>query len=67
MNEKPSYERAIEIIRDFMSYTADRFGSYPLDESATLEKFKTIGFTDDELCYFGYRNLLEVEEESTCY
>lgn len=60
---EPSYERAIEIIRDFMSYTADRFGSWRCNEYETFSKFKDIGFTDEELCYFGYEDLLELEEE----
>ena len=63
MNGKPSYERAIEIIRDFMSYTADRFGSYRYDEYETLSKFQDIGFSDDELYYFGYGDLLDLKEE----
>lgn len=58
-----SYQRAMQIIRDCLCYTADCYGSYRLDEEETLGKFRNIGLSDEEIEYFGWKELLEAEEE----
>lgn len=60
---EPDYQRAIEIIRDCLSYLADCYGSYRLDEEEALGKFRNIGLKDEEIEYFGWEELLYYEEE----
>lgn len=59
-----SYQRAMQIIRDCLCYTADCYGSYRLDEEEALGKFRNIGLSDEEIEYFGWSELLKAEEES---
>lgn len=60
---EPDYQRAIEIIRNCLCYAADNFGAYPCESDVTLEDFRNIGLTDDEIEYFGWSYLFDVEEE----
>ena len=60
---EPDYQRAIEIIRNCLCYTADNFGAYPCESDVTLEDFRNIGLTDEEIEYFGWSYLFNVEEE----
>ena len=62
-DDKPSYDRAIEIIRDCLCYMADAYGSYRMDEEETLGKFRNIGLKDKEIEYFGWKELLDWEED----
>ena len=61
--EGPNYWRAIEIIRNCLCYAADNFGAYPCESDVTLEDFRNIGLTDEEIKYFGWSYLFDVEEE----
>ena len=61
--KEPDYHRTIELIENCMSAIEDRNSHYCTDSSECLDIFREIGFTDEELCYFGYEYLLEVEEE----
>lgn len=60
---EPDYQRAMEIIRNCLCYTADNFGAYPCESDVTLNDFRGIGLTDEEIEYFGWSYLLDVEEE----
>ena len=60
---EPDYQRAMQIIRDCLCYTADCYGSYRLDEEEALGKFRNIGLSDEEIEYFGWSELLEADEE----
>lgn len=60
---EPDYQRAMQIIRDCLYYTADNFGAYPCESDVTLNDFRGIGLTDEEIEYFGWSYLLDVEEE----
>ena len=60
---EPDYQRAMQIIRDCLCYLADCYGSYRLDKEETLGKFRNIGLKDEEICYFGWDELLDYEEE----
>ena len=60
---EPDYQRAIEIIRNCLCYAADNFGAYPCESDVTLENFRNIGLTDEEIEYFGWSYLFDVEEE----
>lgn len=60
---EPDYQRAIEIIRNCLCYTGDCYGAYREDVSETLRKFREIDLTDDEIAYFGWEHLFDVEEE----
>lgn len=60
---EPDYRRAMQIIRDCLCYTADNFGAYPCESDVTLEDFRNMGLTDEEIEYFGWSYLFDVEEE----
>lgn len=60
---EPDYQRAIEIIRNCLCYTADCYGAYSLDCKETLDKFREMSLSDDEIEYFGWEYLFDVEDE----
>lgn len=60
---EPDYQRAMQIIRDCLCYTADRYGAYSMNCEETLYKFREMELTDDEIEYFGWEYLFDVEEE----
>lgn len=60
---EPDYQRAMQIIRNCLCYTADNFGAYPCESDVTLEDFRNMGLTDEEIEYFGWSYLFDVEEE----
>lgn len=60
---EPNYQRAMQIIRNCLCYTADRYGVYPEEVSETLYKFREMELTDEEIAYFGWEYLFDVEEE----
>ncbi len=62
-DNKISYNRAMQIIRDCLCYTADNFGAYPCESDVTLEDFRNMGLADEEIEYFGWSHLFDVEEE----
>lgn len=62
-DNKISYNRAMQIIRDCLCYTADNFGAYPCENDVTLEDFRNMGLADEEIKYFGWSYLFDVEEE----
>ena len=59
---EPDYKRAMEIIRNCMSYIADCHGAYSYDNRETLEKFKCV-MEDHEIEFFGWEELFDDEEE----
>lgn len=59
---EPDYKRALQIIRNCLWYTSDRYGAYNEECSETLYKFREIELTDEEITYFGYEYLFDVEE-----
>lgn len=60
---EPDYQRAMEIIRNCLCYTSDGYGAYSEDCSETLRKFREMDLTDDEIAYFGWEYLFDVEGE----
>ena len=60
---EPDYHRAIQIIRNCLCYTADNYGAYPCESDITLNDFREIGLTDEEIEYFGWEYLFDVEED----
>ena len=60
---EPDYQRALQIIRNCLCYTADRYGAYSMNCEETLYKFREMELTDDEIEYFGWEYLFDVEEE----
>lgn len=60
---EPDYQRAIEIIRNCLCYTSDCYGAYALNCSETLQKFREMDLTDEEIAFFGYEFLFDVEDE----
>ena len=60
---EPDYGRAMEIIRNCLCYTADGYGAYSLNCGETLDKFRSMELTDDEIAYFGWECLFDVEDE----
>lgn len=55
---EPDYQRAMEIIRNCMSYMADCYGAYSRDNEETLEKFRCV-MQDHEIEFFGWEELFE--------
>lgn len=60
---EPDYKRALQIIRNCLCYTVDRYGAYPYEPSEALYKIREMELTDDEIAYFGFEYLFDVEEE----
>lgn len=60
---EPDYHRAIKIIRNCLCYTADCYGAYSMDCKETLDKFREMDLTDEEIAYFGWEYLFDVEED----
>ena len=60
---EPDYQRAMQIIRNCLCYTADGYGAYAEEVSETLDKFREMELTDEEISYFGWDYLFDVEEE----
>ena len=60
---EPDYQRAIQIIRNCLCFTADGYGAWNDDCSETLYKFRQMDLTDDEIAYFGWEYLFDVEDE----
>ena len=57
---EPDYKRAMEIIRNCMSYIADCYGAYKMNDEETLEKFRCV-MEDHEIDFFGWGELFEDE------
>lgn len=60
---EPDYQRAMEIVRNCLCYTSDCYGAYAEDCKETLQKFRQMDLTDDEIVYFGFEYLFDVEDE----
>lgn len=60
---KPDYQRALQIIRNCLYYVGDCYGAYRENVYETLQKFREMNLTDDEIEYFGWSYLFDVEEE----
>ena len=60
---EPDYQRALEIIRNCLYYNGDCYSAYREDVSETLRKFREMELTDDEIAYFGWEYLFDVEED----
>lgn len=59
---EPDYQRALQIIRNCLCYTSDGYGAWHEDLSDTLHKFRMMELTDEEIVYFGWEYLFDVEE-----
>ena len=57
-----SYQRAMEIIRDWLCYIDEDCSSDILSTDTTLDKFKEMGLTDREIESLGWGYLLNEEE-----
>ena len=62
-NGEPDYHRALQIIRNCLCYIHDSYGAYSSDCYETLTKFREMELTDDEITYFGWEYLFDVEDE----
>ena len=60
---EPDYQRSVQIIRNCLCYTADNYGAYPCESDITLNDFREMELTDEEIEYFGWGYLLDLEEE----
>ena len=60
---EPDYQRAIQIIRNCLCYTADGYGAYECESDVVLYKFREMELTDEEIEYFGWGWLFDVEQE----
>lgn len=60
---QPDYQRTLEIIRNCLYYIGDCYGAYREDVSETLHKFREMDLTDEEIEYFGWGYLFDVENE----
>jgi hypothetical protein len=57
---EPDYQRAMEIIRDCLSYMAGCYNAYTYDNEEILEKFRCV-MEDHEIEFFGWEELFEDE------
>ena len=55
---EPDYQRAMQIIRNCLYWTAEGYES-----SAILKQFRDLELDDDEIAYFGWEYLFDVEDE----
>jgi hypothetical protein len=55
---EPDYQRAIQIIRNCLYWTANGYES-----STILSQFRDFELEDDEIAYFGWEYLFDVEDE----
>lgn len=60
---EPDYQRALEIIRNCLCYTADVYGAYHTTDAERLQKFRELDLTDSEIVYFGWEHLLDAEDK----
>ena len=60
---EPDYQRALQIIRNCLCLTSDCYGAYAEDCKTTLFKFRQMELTDDEIAFFGWEYLFDVEDE----
>ena len=60
---EPDYQRAQEIIRNCLCYIHDSYGAYSSDCYETLNKFREMDLTDEEIVYFGWEYLFDMEED----
>ena len=60
---EPDYQRAMQIIRNCLYCTDNSGGYYEESPSITLSKFREMELTDDEIEYFGWGYLFDVEED----
>lgn len=60
---QPDYQRALEIIRNCLCYAGDCYGVYNMGDGERLEIFRAMDLTDDEIAYFGWEHLLDIENE----
>ena len=60
---EPDHKRAMEIIRNCLCFTSDGYGAWPENCSETLNTFRQMDLTDDEIVYFGWEYLFYVEED----
>lgn len=60
---QPDYQRAIEIIRNCLCYMDNEGGYYISSPSVTFGKFREMDLTDEEIEYFGWGYLFDVENE----
>lgn len=58
---EPDYQRAMEIIRNCLSYEADKYGAYCYTAEEVLSKFRDMELKDEEIEYFGWGFLLDAE------
>lgn len=55
---EPDYQRALQIIRNCLWYTADGY-----DSSDALKRLREMDLTDEEIAYFGWEYLFDMEDE----
>jgi hypothetical protein len=60
---EPDYQRAIEIIRNCLCYTADGYGAWNEECGVILHKFRMMELKDEEIEFFGWEHLFDVEED----
>ena len=56
---KPDYNRAIQLIKNFMNVIEDKH----YERMYTLEDFYEVGLRDHEIEYFGYGHLFDVDDD----
>ena len=64
---EPDYQRAMQIVRNCLCYIHDGYGAYGSDCAETLQKFREMDLDDNEIVYFGWEYLFDVEDEEEEY
>ena len=60
---KPDYKRAMQIIRNCLCHVSGGCGYYETRSEEILGEFREMELADDEIAYFGWEYLLDVEDE----
>lgn len=60
---EPDYQRALQIIRNCLCYVGDIYGVLNTGDRERLENFRAMELTDDEIMYFGWEQLLDMEDK----
>ena len=60
---EPDYHRALQIIRNCLCYVSGGWDYFEKSVEETLSAFRMMELTDEEIAYFGWEYLFDVEEE----
>ena len=60
---KPDYQRAIQLLRNCLFFMAGGYRAYVCENDIVLDAFRQIELSDEEIEYFGWSYLFDIEED----